>query len=47
MQDPERDFPRRSLPKPFGNSQARANLLTISRIIAAQTKATALAHGLS
>jgi hypothetical protein len=38
---------RTTLPKLFGNSQARANRLTISRIIAAYTNASALAHSLS
>ena len=40
-------LPRTRLPKLFGNSHPRANLLTIRRIIAAYTNASALAHNLS
>lgn len=32
---------------PFGNPRPRASFLTIRRIMAAYTKASALAHGLS
>jgi hypothetical protein len=41
------DIPKTTLPKPFGDSQPRASLPNIRRMIVADTNASALARGLS
>ena len=47
LEPPQGDIPKTTLPKPFGDSQPRASLPNIRRMIVADTNASALARGLS